>query len=541
MKSPPIDPFSSIVKSRRVDNKDRDGILAILKPYLSDATDFSQYKNEPVKFAEEILGVTFWPRQREIVESVWNNRNTVVEKGHSIGGSYAVATLVLSWMVIKHPAKCVTTAPVFNQVQNQIWLYMRTLAGRAKKSLPGTILEGQPLWKLGEDSLAIGLSPRKASEKDVAALQGYHSPNLLVILDEAAGLTHPLFNAAKSLCTGEANRLLCIGNPTAKEGPFYDATQDSAFKHLRISSLEHPNVIEDREIFPGAVSRSWVMEQIKTNCLPCDEGLLGAFQFLGHWYMPNPIFAARVLGRPPDEKESQLIRLAWVQAAQNNESIAKTGEMRVLGMDVALMGEDDSVILFRVGDVVQWMRRIHGQDTNELLMSLTNAYEVTGAHHIFVDSTSIGAGLCDVAQAAGLPVEGINAQSRARQKTRFANTRAETWWIVREKLRKGELALYNVSQESLLESDLVSPNYESDQYGRIQLEDKLAMKKRLGRSPDAGDALALSYAGYIPELDDAADLGGVDLSTGESRWQGEGQTSSRWIVSGKKRKWSWGR
>ena len=48
-----------------------------------------------------------------------------------------------------------------------------------------------------------------------------------------------------------------------------------------------------------------------------------------------------------------------------------------------------------------------------------------------------------------------------------------------------------------LEAELVAPTYSFDTQGRIKVEPKEAIKKRLGRSPDLADALALSLAGQV--------------------------------------------
>jgi hypothetical protein len=66
------------------------------------------------------------------------------------------------------------------------------------------------------------------------------------------------------------------------------------------------------------------------------------------------------------------------------------------------------------------------------------------------------------------------------------------WDSVREWLNS-ELAV-QLPQDETLFDDLCGVNKKYDRLGRLQLEEKDEIKKRLGRSPDKGDALALTFA-----------------------------------------------
>ncbi len=46
----------------------------------------------------------------------------------------------------------------------------------------------------------------------------------------------------------------------------------------------------------------------------------------------------------------------------------------------------------------------------------------------------------------------------------------------------------------MLLEDLTTPKYEQRSDGRLKLEAKKGMKRRIGHSPDDGDALALALA-----------------------------------------------
>jgi hypothetical protein len=60
-----------------------------------------------------------------------------------------------------------------------------------------------------------------------------------------------------------------------------------------------------------------------------------------------------------------------------------------------------------------------------------------------------------------------------------------------------------IPAESALQADLTGPTYGYDSNNRLKLEDKEKMKKRGLHSPDAGDALSLTFAATLAPRDTA--------------------------------------
>ena len=102
----------------------------------------------------------------------------------------------------------------------------------------------------------------------------------------------------------------------------------------------------------------------------------------------------------------------------------------------------------------------------------------------------MGAGVVDRLRQLRYNVFDVNASSKARDPVRFHNLRAESWWTMRDWIRKGGCLPANQT----LADDLTSVNYFYDAANRVQLERKEDMKKRGLPSPDLGDALALTFA-----------------------------------------------
>ena len=67
----------------------------------------------------------------------------------------------------------------------------------------------------------------------------------------------------------------------------------------------------------------------------------------------------------------------------------------------------------------------------------------------------------------------------------FNNLRSQMYWQARQDLQHGRIGVETKDEE--LEKDLMAPRY-TQRNGKILVESKDDLKKRLGRSPDKGDA-----------------------------------------------------
>jgi len=65
-------------------------------------------------------------------------------------------------------------------------------------------------WWIGPQLVAFG---RKPADYNDAAFQGVHAEAVLVISTRRQGVVKALWDAAASLASSEASRILAIGNP----------------------------------------------------------------------------------------------------------------------------------------------------------------------------------------------------------------------------------------------------------------------------------------------------------------------------------------
>jgi len=75
---------------------------------------------------------------------------------------------------------------------------------------------------------------------------------------------------------------------------------------------------------------------------------------------------------------------------------------------------------------------------------------------------------------------------------RFYNRRAEAWWRFREELNPDQPFGSSIAlpPDASIKADLAAPRWELTPRG-IKIEDKAEIRKRLGRSPDDGDAIVM--------------------------------------------------
>lgn len=488
------------------------------------------YAQHPADFYHEVLGAKPWQAQIDILESVFTHRETAVKSCHGTGKSFNAARIALTFLTTHIGSIVVTTAPTWRQVKDVLWRELGTAYNMAGYELGGR------LKTLGldydKDWYAVGLSTN-----DADTFQGYHSDNILVIVDEAAGVEEGIYEGVRAITSNENAHILYIGNPTTTDGTFYHSFKNPRVKQFTISAFDTPNFqangITDLDSlletfvppagadpleyrpqlelpYPALISPTWVYERYL------------------EWGTDSPMWQARVMGEFPSQADSTLIPLNMVEASMDKDYRDEHGwnvEQGALqyGVDVARFGTDRTVIFQTAGGFVADPIVIHKQD----LMTITQRVIDTVDHSVWntpirVDDTGLGGGVTDALnKALGATDEGgkmyhyrvvpINFGESALDKEKFYNKRAEMYWNLRELIINKKLALPKNDQ---LANELASIRYEYTAKQQIRIEAKDEIKKRTGRSPDLADALALAFAKGAPTY---ADIGGgmkTDARTG---------------------------
>lgn len=458
-----------------------------------------EFEDDPIGFAEVVLGVelAFEP-SREILEAIRDHRQVAVAACHASTKTFTAAVACLWFFYTQIPSKVVTTAPNRRQVEELLWSEIRKLHSNARVPLPGEPLtnflqmpspEDRP--NRNADWFMTGFATRADQAVEHATrFQGYHQVNVLVVFDEAAGILRPIWDAADGVMTGANPHMLAIGNPTDGAGPFARAYESREWHSIRIDAFDSPNVRERRMVLPYLVDHEWVERQRRK------------------YGEDSPVFKARVRGLFPKQATDTLIGPADFDEALRREAPSLDRPVRSIGCDVARFGNARTSIFVVEGAEILDRKTWGGQDlmrTAGEVLAIASKWGFTkaDADRIAIDDTGLGGGVTDRLREQGWDVSGENfgAAPKYDQGT-FADRRTELWWTLRDWIR-GEASwsrLREVDDDVIedLRADLTAPKYQVLSSGKIKLEGKDTLQKRLGHSPDDGDALALAVAWRRP-------------------------------------------
>jgi hypothetical protein len=494
----------------------------------SKGAKFTDYAYRPVEFAYEVLGIRYLTNDaKRILQSICDNKVTNVQASHGIGKSHLAGAILIPYWVFAMQGLCITTAPTERQVKQILWSEARKSYGANKSKLGGRA--GELFINLNEEARAFGFTARST---DSNGFQGVHADRLLLIEDEACGISQDIDEGAESCLVGSNNRMLRIGNPLADGTPFAKACKRS---HIKIPAWQHPNVAWAYRIDADGIHR--IKEELRPYLFDRDSNILdrerwgqpaiaamqaylksvGAIEIKGaisvEWieekrekYHENSAFwESRIEARfPLDAGQSIIPRRYFLMARVAFDSVdAKRWGQKLsnypprYGLDVGDGGDPHAIARWQ-GSVL-WSVRSQATlgdelDSGRAAALVTSEIKSFGNGAIAVDNVGVGAGALDHLKRQGLTAKGFRWGSAPINTERFANLKAEQFWILREALEKGELAIAPLGEyEDELMEDWANTYYEELPNGKIKIEDKRITRKRLGRSPNLGDATVYAF------------------------------------------------
>lgn len=194
--------------------------------------------------------------------------------------------------------------------------------------------------------------------------------------------------------------------------------------------------------------------------------------------------------------EEQLISLQSVFVSQSRRLDKRMyeGAPLVIGVDVARFGDDKTCICIRQGVYCEPLIQIQGESTMDIASRLVRLHQERKPDAVFIESVGVGAGVVDRLRELQVPVIAVEPGGRAIDADHHFNLRAEMWCKMRDWI-EGEGIL---PPDEELATQLGCPNYEYAPSGALKLESKKDIRKRLKKSTDLADSLALTFA--VPVL-----------------------------------------
>lgn len=474
---------------------------------------------------EEVTSVKHLGEQPTVCVSVPEKHafvTTFVEHNSHISGR-----AVLWWLDIHPPgtAFVVTSAPTAKQVHAILWREI----GRAHQlsGMDGRVLQNDEL-QLGGELVAFG---RKPADHDQHAFQGIHALYILVVFDEACGIPLQLWTAASTLITNEHARWLAVGNPDDPKAEFAKVCEGAdrvegglsarGWNVLPISAFHTPAVTGEavpEELAMNLTSRLWMEEFAQDVGGPAlvdahrvllgkvdagaslDDAYRGLEDKTREVIDGSPLYVAKVLGWFPGDTTDGVVLWSWLKQCtlpqDNAEAEAEPVGPVELGIDVGGSETGDETVIYeRVGHQAGRRWSIRSSDPNTVTDLCLEAIDEVGPSAVKIDSIGIGWGIMGSLrrERPSLSVVGVNVSQRARARRRFLNLRSELWWDVARGLSKDQAwDLSGLAEESTL-AELAAPLWSEDRNGRVKVESKEDIRKRLGRSTDNADALLLAF------------------------------------------------
>lgn len=442
-----------------------------------------RYREDPIAFCREVLGVEPWAAQVAVLEALRDFKRVAVASGHKCGKSTTAIIAALWFYCSFDDARVILTATTSRQVDAILWRELKKIRRRALVPIQGEIGElARTGLKATDFREIVGFTAREA--EGVAGISG---KNILYIPDEASGIGDDIFEAIEGnrAAGGDGTRLLMISNPTRTEGEFFEAFHSKAefYKTIQISSETTPNVIEGREVIPGLAGRDWIEEKRR------------------EWGVDSPLYKVRVKGEFVIAEEGKILSLHAIGEAEKRWASTPASGRLYIGVDPAGPGEggDETAIAVRRGQKIIALYAHRGQSEDAVLVHVLAAI----AEHrlerdeppvVVVDKQgpiggSIYGRLRAIEDRERLVVAGVQASDRAcRQPHIYDRVRDELWANLAQWLREGGA----IPEDTKLAKELHAPEWSTIITGRLKASPKDVLRKLLGRSPDRGDAVALA-------------------------------------------------
>ena len=318
-----------------------------------------------------------------------------------------------------------------------------------------------------------------------------------MFFDEAGGLSKGMWTAAEAIITGADSRLIAIGNPdepgTEWQSIFEDKKYDGEFNLFTLSAFDLPTLTGEvvypddpemeEQIHKALTQRSWVEHKQRI------------------WGVKDARYQSKVLGEFPKDGGNGFFPTSAITKSFGVEIEDDLSVPVVLGVDIARMGLDESVVYSNRGGRVRledsW-GKMNTYESSERVFEIAKRLQPV---EIRIDGTGVGAGvwdnLVDNPDFAGpWVVIGIEGASSSPDLRKWLNKRAYIHDSTRTQMIEGEIDID--IEDTELKEQLTLITYKFAPKGGIQIAAKDDMKTEMGGSPDRADAFIYSTCDLSP-------------------------------------------
>ena len=439
-------------------------------------------KNTPL---ENFTGPRKW--QREVLTTLrdhikanngkidYDTFRNAVASGRGIGKSALVSWLVHWMLSTRIGSTTIVSANSEAQLRSVTWAEITKWLAMAINShwfeIAATrIMPAKWITELVERDLKKGtrywaVEGRLWSEENPDAYAGVHNwDGVMLIFDEASGIPDSIWSVSDGFFTENTPHRfhIAFSNPRRNTGYFYEAF-NSKRAFWRTSNIDARDVEgTDKNLYQRILD-----------------------EYGADSYQAN----VEVYGQFPSEGDDQFIPVNLIDDAMKRPKQKDETAPIVIGVDPARFGSDATVIAVRQGRDIIDIKRLRGADTMEVVGHVIDAIEEYKPALTVIDEGGLGAGVVDRLKEQRYKIRGVNFGSKAKNQIMWGNKRAEMWGAMRDWLKTG-----SVPADRFLKSDMIGPKTKPDSKGTLFLESKKDMRSRGLASPDAADAIAVTFA-----------------------------------------------
>ena len=439
-------------------------------------------KNTPLA---RFSGPRKWQREvlRDITEHIKAQKGKVdydtireaVSSGRGIGKSALVSWLVLWMLTTRIGGSVVVSANSENQLRSVTWAELTKWSAMlinshwweisATKLVPAKWLTDIVEKDLKKGTRYWACEGKLWSEENPDSYAGVHNQDgMMLIFDESSGIPDAIWDVGAGFFTENTpdRYWFAFSNPRRNSGYFFECF--NAKRAFWKSRTVDARTVEDTD--------KAVYEQIIAE------------------YGENSSQAkVEVYGEFPSAGEDQFIGPMLVDDAMKRPKYKDMTAPIIVGVDPARGGADATVIAVRQGRDLVAIKRYQGEDTMTIVGRVIEAIEEFKPALTVIDEGGLGYGILDRLTEQRYKVRGVNFGNKAKHPQAFGNKRAEMWNDMRNWLKSA-----SIPSDRQLRADLTGPAKRPDSSGTIFLEGKKEMRARGLASPDAADALCVTFA-----------------------------------------------
>lgn len=442
---------------------------------------------------EKFRGPRQWQREalREIRDHIRANKDRMAAdsvdpvlealqlarcSGRGIGKSALVSWLILWMLTTRIGATVTVSANSESQLRSVTWgeltkwstmsLNAHWWEISATKLTPAAWLTELVERDLRKGTRYWAAEGKLWSEENPDAYAGTHNMDgMMVIFDEASGIPDPIWSVGKGFFTENImdRYWFAFSNGRRNNGYFYEAVDGNKREFWRSAKIDARTVEgTDKKVYEEIISEFGE---------DSDEARI------------------EVYGDFPKTGDDQFISPTIVDAAFARAPYKDPTAPIIIGVDPARGGPDSTVIAVRQGRDILKLLRYKGEDTMSIVGYVIDAINEYQPALTVIDEGGLGYGVLDRLTEQKYKVRGVNFGWGSKKARMWGNKRAEMWGAMRDWLRTA-----SIPADRRLKDDLIGPRKKPDSSGIIYLEGKKEMKARGLASPDAADAIAVTFA-----------------------------------------------